>query len=203
MAEIARRTRRRGQNRSNVTKPRDPSASGNVNATRPMPNNRDINTIQASFSETMPDTWLKFAHIHLSSARDSGIALRRYLIIFFAFIAGGLLLAGGIYAVIVVAGVHLWSALLLGAGGAFTPIATTKRDAPRLPRSKIARATRPPTISDAPATAMLPATISAVLPTGRRPDSSRTLLILRMREHDPHQFSKRVARETRSSGLAR
>lgn len=129
MAEITRRTRRRGRHRSHTIEPQGPGPNGDVSTTRPAPINRDMNMAPVPISP-MPESLLDFVHIHLSSARDSNIALRRYLIIFFALIAGVLLLAGGVYVVIAAAGVHLWSALLLGVGGTFAPI-TIARKLPR------------------------------------------------------------------------
>lgn len=132
MAETTRRTRRRGRHRSRATATQEPGSDGDVSTTSPTSVDRNIPTTPAPIPETMPDNWLKVFHIHLSSARDSNIALRRYLTIFFALIAGVLLLVGGVYVVIVAAGVHLWSALLLSIGGTLTPIAIARK----LPRKR-------------------------------------------------------------------
>jgi hypothetical protein len=129
MVEITRRARRRGRHRSHTTEPSEPGSDSDVSTARPTPINRNTDTASVPIVEIVPDSLLHFVHIHLSSAAKSNTDLRRYLIIFFAFIAGALLLAGGVWAAIAVAGIHLWNALLLGIGGTFTHIAIARKRA--------------------------------------------------------------------------
>ena len=123
MAEIARRSRQLRKHRHNLIQARHSWDSSEVADAKPMPVTDNKDKVLAASSEPAPDTLLEFAHVHLTAARDSKVALRRYLIIFFALIFGVLLLMGGIYIVIAYAGLHLWGAFLLGAGGTFTPMA--------------------------------------------------------------------------------
>jgi len=129
MAEITRRTRRRGRHRSHTTEPGESGSYSDVSATRPTSVNRNMDTAPAPIPPKMPRSLLELIHIHLWSATHSNIVLRRYLTIFFALVAGVLVLAGGVYVVSAAAGVHLWNALLLSIGATVTPLAIARKRA--------------------------------------------------------------------------
>lgn len=124
MAEIARRTRRGGRHRSHrTTEPKDPGSDGDVNTLSALPINTDADSVLAPILEEVPASWREIFHVHLSMAITSRAALKHYLVLYFALIAGILPFVAGICVVVVVAGVHLWSALLLGATGTAAPMA--------------------------------------------------------------------------------
>ena len=122
MAEIARRTRRSGRHRSHhTTEPKDAGSDADVNTTGETSTPPELDAIPAPFLKKTPRSWREVLHVHLSTAVTSPTALKRYLIIYCALIVGALVLVAGIHILVAAAGIQLWSALLVGAGGTAAP----------------------------------------------------------------------------------
>lgn len=115
--------RRGGRHRSHrTTERKDSGSNGDVNITSALSTNPDAGSMPVSLLEEIPPSWREIFHVHLSMAITSRTALKHYLVLYFALVAGILPFVAGICVVVVVAGIHLWSALLLGAGGTVAPM---------------------------------------------------------------------------------